>query len=161
MNDSVSNDAPRYTSTVNEDQAAAARFSQRATFLAAMVGNASTDSQARALATLGLSIKAYGLLTLLRQRGAETQNELSRTLNASPSTVVATVDTLEKAGYVIRRGDPNDRRRNAIDITDSGRAIARQADALSDEVETDFLTPLSPKEQQTLRTLLSRLWPGT
>lgn len=136
----------------------AERFLRRTTFLTAVVGQAATDVQTKELAALGLSTKAHGVLTMLRRYGPLAQNELSRTMNAAASTVVTLVDGLERAGYVTRRGDPGDRRRNAVQITDSGREIAARADELADELEDRFLAPLAPDERETLRALLQRLW---
>ncbi len=136
----------------------AERFLRRTTFLTAVVGQAATDVQTKELAALGLSTKAHGVLTMLRRYGPLAQNELSRTMNAAASTVVTLVDGLERAGYVTRRGDPGDRRRNAVEITDSGREIAARADELADELEDRFLAPLAPDERETLRSLLQRLW---
>ena len=136
----------------------AERFLRRTTFLTAAVGQAATDAQTKELAALGLSTKAHGILAMLRQYGPLAQNELSRTMNAAASTVVTLVDGLERAGYVTRRGDPGDRRRNAVEITDSGREIAERADDLADHLEDRFLAPLTPGERDTLHTLLQRLW---
>lgn len=160
QNDTHLNDFCLYSEPVHDPAADAGseqRFTTRATFLVAMLGSAATDRQARELAALGLSPKAHGILTLLRSRGAQAQNELSRTLGASASAVVALVDALQEAGLVRRGEDPHDRRRNAVEITAAGRRTAARADAVADRVEQEFLAPLPPEEHAALRSLLHRL----
>lgn len=132
-------------------------FTSRTTFVLATVASLATQRQAQELSVLGLSPKAHGVLTLLRSRGAQAQHELSETMGAAASTIVALVDALEQAGMALRRDDPQDRRRNVVEITDRGRHVAARADTIADRVEHELLAPISAPEQAMLRALLHRL----
>ena len=49
--------------------------------------------------------------------------------------MVALIDALENKALVARRPDAEDRRRNVIELTDSGSKILRQATRASDQAE--------------------------
>ena len=52
---------------------------------------------------------------------APTQKELADRLHSAPPTIAASLKCLERQGYVERRTDEKDSRRNRISITDKGR----------------------------------------
>ncbi len=52
---------------------------------------------------------------------------MARRLRWDPSDLVAVVDTLERDGLAVRRRDPADRRRYALEITTEGSAWVRAA----------------------------------
>ncbi len=52
-----------------------------------------------------------------------TMSELSDRLMTSSPTLVATVDTLEAAGLLVRTADPDDRRRTPLTLTPKGRRL--------------------------------------
>jgi DNA-binding MarR family transcriptional regulator len=74
--------------------------------------------------------------------------------------MVALLDALEGKGLVTRRPDVVDRRRNVVDLTDTGRATLRQATSASDEAERRLLAVLNDDEATLLRRLLTRLATG-
>ena len=53
--------------------------------------------------------------------GAPTQKELADKLHSAPATIAASLKVLERQGYVTRRVDQADSRRNRIFITPKGR----------------------------------------
>ena len=52
-----------------------------------------------------------------------TISQISQRLGIDPSTLVRSVDSLERKGLAQRGRDPKDRRRNPISITDEGREL--------------------------------------
>lgn len=52
---------------------------------------------------------------------APTQKELADALHSAPATIAASLKVLERQGYVERRTDEKDSRRNRISITRKGR----------------------------------------
>jgi DNA-binding MarR family transcriptional regulator len=54
------------------------------------------------------------------------QSELARATHLDRSTVVTIIDNLERRGLVERRASPNDRRSNAIRLTEAGSTLLRQ-----------------------------------
>jgi DNA-binding MarR family transcriptional regulator len=71
--------------------------------------------------------------------------------------MVAIIDALEAKGIIVRRPDPEDRRRNVVELTQAGQTLLRQATAARDVAEAELLAPLSRQEGQQLRTLLARI----
>lgn len=67
------------------------------------------------------------------------------------------VDELEATGYVRRRRNPADRRAYAIELTDTGADVQRQATELLETCEQHYLEPLTPVQRRQLLDLLGRL----
>ena len=88
---------------------------------------------------------------------APTQKELADKLHSAPPTVAASLKVLERQGYVERRTDQRDTRRNRISITQKGRdTIAQSMDAFR-QVEGHMYSGFSPQERETADGLLSRM----
>jgi len=109
------------------------------------------------LSTLGLKGLHYGLLSLLEETEAISQQQASQRLLIDRTTMVALVDDLERQGRVERRRDPDDRRRHALYLTASGRALLKEAHDGVTAVESRFCAPLSGDERAVLKDLLTRL----
>jgi DNA-binding MarR family transcriptional regulator len=72
-------------------------------------------------------------LSVLRQieRGRDMPSAIARGLRLDPGRVSRIVDQLEKAGYVARRQDADDRRRWHLQFTDAGvRRLVRGKDEI-------------------------------
>jgi MarR family transcriptional regulator, lower aerobic nicotinate degradation pathway regulator len=65
--------------------------------------------------------------------GRCTQRELAEAMDSDPSDLVTVLSAVEAAELLTRRTDPDDRRRNLLDVTDAGREWlrARQDRALA------------------------------
>jgi DNA-binding MarR family transcriptional regulator len=87
------------------------------------------------------------------------QGELARRLGVDRTTMVALIDDVERRGWVERRTDPSDRRRNVVELTASGRDTLERARRASDEAEQEFLAPLSAADAQAFRRMLRALAP--
>ena len=89
--------------------------------------------------------------------GAPTQKELADKLHSAPPTVAASLKVLERQGYVERRTDQKDTRRNRISITQKGRdAIAQSMDAFR-QVDGHMYHGFSPEERALADALFSRM----
>ena len=69
------------------------------------------------IASLGLSTRMWGALNVLDAEGAITQHALGKCTGIDPSSMVSTIDDLEKNGLVERQPHPTDRRAHALHIT--------------------------------------------
>lgn len=108
------------------------------------------------LAELNLTGRQYHALAVLADDKPGSQLELAAALGVLPAIVVTLVDELEKRGLLERRRDPRDRRRHSITLTQSGRQLLEQADALAAAVEADVFAGIDDAAQQQLRhTLIS------
>jgi DNA-binding MarR family transcriptional regulator len=114
-----------------------------------------TEAEAE-LAVFGLRARHVIALTLLRDLGEQNQSDLSATLGMDATNVVALLNELEADDLVQRRRSPQDRRRHTVALTAAGRARLKDIEELLTRVEQRVLSPLTPQEQETLYTLLSR-----
>jgi DNA-binding MarR family transcriptional regulator len=115
-----------------------------------------TEAEAE-LAVFGLRARHVIALTLLRDLGEQNQSDLSATLGMDATNVVALLNELEADDLVQRRRSSQDRRRHTVALTAAGRARLEEIENLLTGVEQRVLEPLTPEEQQTLYTLLSRV----
>jgi DNA-binding MarR family transcriptional regulator len=109
------------------------------------------------LAPLGLSPRAWGVLSTLAESGPLTQIELATTMAIDRTAMVYLIDELEEGALVERVRNPRDRRAFLIHLTEGGRRTQRKAaTALAGAAET-LLTPLGPDERDHLIGLLTKL----
>jgi DNA-binding MarR family transcriptional regulator len=71
--------------------------------------------------------------------------------------MVALIDDLERAGYVKRERNPNDRRAYVLTLTAMGRKAQARAEKAIDSDAEQFFGRLSEPERQQLHRLLRRL----
>jgi MarR family transcriptional regulator, lower aerobic nicotinate degradation pathway regulator len=96
----------------------------------------------------------YAVLAALEEFGPDSQSGLSDRTGIYRSDLVATINDLTARGLVVRAPDPDDRRRNAITLTDEGRRHLKRLDALIADGEAEFLAPLSPADRAALIRIL-------
>lgn len=106
---------------------------------------------------LGFSPYHYSVLALLDEGTRETQSTIADALNVDRTTLVGLLDTLEEQGFVERRPDPNDRRRNVVSLTAAGKRQLGVFRTCAQRVEDEVLAPLNAKDRETLHRLLFEL----
>src|SRR3954447_8200711 len=109
-----------------------------------------------ALESLGLTPALFGLLNLIGARDGAIQQELGSAMGIDPSTMVALVDELERAGLAKRRPHAADRRARAVTITPKGRRNLERGRQMAKQVEDEVLQGLSGTERRELLRLLRR-----
>ena len=75
----------------------------------------------------------------------------------APSRLVVLVDEMESLGLIVRRENPDDRRRYALHITEKGRATLETIGRVSREHSQALLAAISEDEQRQLAILLQRI----
>jgi DNA-binding MarR family transcriptional regulator len=116
-----------------------------------------TRTVADAFARAGVRRYHYSVLVALVEDGAASQASLGRRLSIDRSDMVAVVNDLERDGLVTRVRDPDDRRRNLVEITPAGKRMLDRLDAQVEAAQAAFLAPLSTRERRELLKLLTRL----
>jgi DNA-binding MarR family transcriptional regulator len=118
----------------------------------------------RALEPLGLTVKHFGVMTFLRyeteldrQEGPLSQQAIGERLRIDRSTMVSLIDDLERAGYVKRERNPDDRRAYVITLTPAGKRAQARAEKAVDAHALRFFGQLSESERAELHRLLARL----
>ena len=109
------------------------------------------------LAPLGINARELTVLLFLAGREPESQQHAARNLGVDRTTMVALLDALEDKRLVARRPDRHDRRRNVVELTDTGRRVLRRATRASDEAERQLLTGFDEADAAQLRALLGRI----
>ena len=114
-----------------------------------------------ALAPLGINGREAAVLRAIDAGRPVSQGEIARAMDVDRTTMVALIDDLQLKGLVQRRQDPDDRRKNVVELTDAGRGAVREAAESVGRAEREFLAPLSAAEaaqfKKTLRKLLGRV----
>ncbi|HVX33438.1 MAG TPA: MarR family transcriptional regulator [Solirubrobacterales bacterium] len=107
-----------------------------------------------ALDPLGIDNREWAVLISLDDRQPRSQAELATLIGIDRTTMVALLDSLQRKGLVDRRPHADDRRKNVIEITASGRDLRKRAARTVDAVERRFLAVLGEDEAARLRAAL-------
>ncbi len=126
-------------------------------YLLSRVGRVTTRHFAKRMETLGLTPRMWGALNVLDAESPLSQQELGRLIGMDPSSMVSTLDELERQGLVERRPHPSDRRAYALYMTDDGRDALTRGRELARGAQAELLAPLSAEERTILHDLLLRL----
>jgi DNA-binding MarR family transcriptional regulator len=101
-----------------------------------------------ALAELGITPRGYCVLSKALPGGL-TQGELAEIALLDKTTMVVTMDNLEKAGLARRLPSPTDRRARIVQTTDEGRAVVEKARTIIDGVYAEVLGVLPGPQRET------------
>jgi DNA-binding MarR family transcriptional regulator len=126
-------------------------------FLLSRMGMVAMKQFSQRLESLGLNTRMWGALNVLDAEGAITQHRLGKCTGIDPSSMVSTIDELERAGLVERRRHPTDRRAHALHITELGQSTLAQGRQLAKRAQDELLAPLSPDERKQLHDMLLRM----
>ncbi|MDT4946430.1 MAG: MarR family transcriptional regulator, lower aerobic nicotinate degradation pathway regulator, partial [Pseudonocardiales bacterium] len=99
----------------------------------------------------------HRLLAALEEFGPASQAALGRRTGIDRSDVVAALNELAAGGFIKRSPDPDDRRRNLIEITAAGTKQLRKLDKVLAGIQEKLLAPLTAAERAQLVRLLTRL----
>jgi DNA-binding MarR family transcriptional regulator len=121
--------------------------------------HALTTELAAELADIGITPREYCVLA--KAEGADmTQREIAARAGIDKTTMVVTVDQLERAGLAQRLADPTDRRARIVGITAEGRKVLARADAAVTGIYDDVLGTLPVDERAGMVAALQRLVEG-
>jgi MarR family transcriptional regulator, transcriptional regulator for hemolysin len=117
-----------------------------------------TELAAR-LAELGITPRERCVLAAAAG-GELTQTELAHRCNLDKTTMVVTMDTLEKAGLAERRTSATDRRARIIAVTEAGRRLVAASERVVAEIYDDVLKSLPGNESDAFVRGLRQLAEG-
>ena len=122
-------------------------------------GHALTTELAAGLADLGITPREHCVLS--KAKGCDlTQREIAALAGIDKTTMVVTVDHLERAGLAERRPSPTDRRARIVAITAEGREVLARAEAVVAGIYDDVLGSLPRGERDGPRRGAARLVEG-
>lgn len=114
---------------------------------------------AAALAEIGLTARMHCVLVHALEE-ERTQIQLAAIGDMDKTTMVVTVDALEKAGLAERRPSSTDRRARIIAVTPEGAKVAARSQQIVDRVHEDALSALPAAQRETLLRALEGLVAG-
>jgi DNA-binding MarR family transcriptional regulator len=110
-------------------------------WLLANVSHALTTEMTAALEDLSVTPRAYCVLGAAMQ-GEYTQTALAQAIGLDKTTMVVTIDALERAGLVERRTSREDRRARVIAVTEAGVEKVAEGERIVDQISDDVLSTL-------------------
>jgi DNA-binding MarR family transcriptional regulator len=112
-----------------------------------------------ALAEVGMTARMHCVLVKALEE-ERTQAQIAELGDMDKTTMVVTVDALEKAGLAERRPSPTDRRARIIAVTPAGAAMASKSQAIVDRVHREAIGSLAEPARSVLIEALSALATG-
>jgi DNA-binding MarR family transcriptional regulator len=89
--------------------------------------------------------------------GAESASELGRRTSVSKQAAAKTIAVLVERGYVVRAPDPDDARRNRLQVTGVGFDVMAQGEAILEDARKKWEKQIGPTELATLEARLTAL----
>ncbi len=132
-------------------------YAESLAFLLSQVGARSAQMFAARLAPLGVSPRAYGVLSNLDGAASQTQQQLADALGMHRNNMVGLIDEMEAAGWVRRHRSAQDRRAFEIRLTRAGSALVSRVNKLIPALEDELGQGLSERQRQTMVALLKQL----
>jgi DNA-binding MarR family transcriptional regulator len=109
------------------------------------------------LLRLGISMAQLNILYTLQRSGDMTMSQIADGLNVSDSNATGLIDRIEERGFVERTRVPEDRRIVMVRLTDTGRQLLDEADALSDELLRSTLSRVKPSQLAGIANAVAEL----
>ena len=135
-----------------------------ASYLLYLLAAASTEASAQFHVTTrkaGLRVPEWRVLACLSDRDGQMITQLARFALVEQSRLTRIIVQMDARGLVERRGDPDDRRRVRVYLTEPGRVLADRLVAEAQQHEADLLRRLEHGDgarlKPALRALLSAL----
>ena len=115
-----------------------------ADFRAAM--NQMKCASSERLVRMGISMAQLHILYTLQRAGEMPMSRLADVLHVSLSNATGLIDRIEERGYVERTRVPEDRRVVVIRVTEAGRRMLDEVDALSSDLLRSVFARIGPSQ---------------
>jgi DNA-binding MarR family transcriptional regulator len=126
------------------------RYADSLAFLLSQVGAQSAHLFSEQLARLGVSPRAFGVLSNLAVAEGQTQQQLADSLGIHRNNMVGLIDEMEAAGWLERRRGVADRRAFHLHLTRSGHTLVTEANELTTALDAELGEPLTPTQRRRL-----------
>jgi len=104
-----------------------------------------------------VSMPQFETLRFIALTQSPTMREVARQLKVKAPSATALVSELERAKYVRRIADPQDRRQVRLEVTTRGREILEEGIKRRVRVFKSVLSPLSSKDRADLNRILKKI----
>jgi MarR family transcriptional regulator, lower aerobic nicotinate degradation pathway regulator len=131
-------------------------YTPTAGMLLVKIGRAVERWFTEALKPSGLTPRHLGVLLQVRAH-ATSQQALIDSIGVDPSKLVGLLNDLEAEGLIVRRRDPDDRRRHIVEVSKKGRTQLAAAERAVAEVEERLFVGVDEKQRKQLLELLAQV----
>jgi DNA-binding MarR family transcriptional regulator len=111
-------------------------------------------------AGITLQLEQLPLIMILQHKDLS-QRELSDKTMRDKSSILRSINALEKKGLLMVRKDKTDKRKNVVSLTDEGIVVAKNIRSLMKKSEDEVLSVFTTKERiealETIRSYADRL----
>ncbi len=128
-------------------------------WLLAQASHVMVTEMTRAFEDMGVAPRGHCVLSTALA-GDYTQKELAEMIGLDKTTMVVTIDELERAGFADRVPSTTDRRARIIRVTTAGRHVVAKGEKVVAEIQKDVLASLPPGEGEALLETLEKLVNG-
>jgi DNA-binding MarR family transcriptional regulator len=122
--------------------------------LVTMLGRSVLRATAEHESSVGLDLKHVMALSYLRELGAVGQKYFGAVLSLDSNSTVLLLNELEADGLVVRRRDPDDRRRHVVEVTAAGLEMLSHLEPTTLDIENGLLAALSDAQRSQLHALV-------
>jgi DNA-binding MarR family transcriptional regulator len=111
----------------------------------------------QSLEALGLYRGQPPVLQALWDHEGLTQTELAEKLQNTPATITKMLQRMEKAGFIQRKPDEADQRVTRVYLTQAGRLIKDELEAIWRKIEAETFQGFSDREVNSLQGYMLRM----
>jgi MarR family transcriptional regulator, 2-MHQ and catechol-resistance regulon repressor len=119
--------------------------------------NAARNHAGRHLGGTGLTLTQFAVLEALYHLGPMSLSDIAQKILTTGGNLTMVLGNLEKQGLAHRQQSPEDRRVLIVVLTAKGKALMRKLFPEHATGITEFMTVLSPAEQELLGSLCRKL----
>lgn len=109
------------------------------------------------LAKLNITRGQLPVMLGLYKQEEVSQQELADLYDLDKSVITKTIDNLEDLGFVGRRQDPSDRRRNLIYLTSKGKQFKPTLIAILEKKEEEMNKGISSSDRELIKRLVKKM----
>jgi MarR family transcriptional regulator, lower aerobic nicotinate degradation pathway regulator len=120
------------------------------------LGRAAERWFAEALKPSGLTPRHFGVLFEVQARPTS-QQALIDSIGVDPSKLVGLLNDLEADGLIVRRRDPEDRRRHIVEVSKLGRTRLEAAEKAAAVVEDRLFAGIDAEQRAALLVALAQV----
>ena len=107
---------------------------------------------------LGVTASQAMVLNFLGEEDRISSRNLGQKLGITSATMTGILDRLEKLALIERQSHPDDRRAILVCLTDQGRQIATEINAIMVAANKDFLKRFSSQKNAEFQDVLRQIW---
>lgn len=126
-------------------------------FLLSWVAANAAKTYEVALTKLGFTAHHVGVLEIVSRQQPIVQSRIGEQLDIFKPIIVTLVNELEAKNLLERRPHPTDKRAVQLHLLPKGKQALADIHHISQQTLAEFLSPLSPEEQQSFQNHLKKL----